>query len=173
MRAHALTIAATALVVYGATAFFVSRISASHVVSTIRIHREMADVFDLFHHAEELAEVASSFDLRRRGDGSFARNRRRGHRGIPHGERERANGLAGHSPRRSASVAHRELACGDAQVAITYRLRMDGSDTVFERDMQYQFNRLWLIVLDPLFIRRRMERESEQALVNAKQILEH
>src|SRR5208337_1779995 len=46
MRAHALTIAATALVVYGATAFFVSRTSASHIVSTIRIHREMADVFD-------------------------------------------------------------------------------------------------------------------------------
>jgi len=58
-------------------------------------------------------------------------------------------------------------------VAITYRLRMDGSDTVFERDMQYKFNRLWLVVLDPLFIQRRMERESEQALVNAKQILEH
>ncbi len=56
---------------------------------------------------------------------------------------------------------------------ITYRLRMDGSDTVFERDMQYQFNRLWLVVLDPLFIRRRMERESDQALANAKQILEN
>ena len=86
--------------------------------------------------------------------------RRRGHRGIPHGERERR-------------TVWRVTAAPHAQVAITYRLRMDGSDTVFERDMQYKFNRLWLVVLDPLFIQRRMERESEQALVNAKQILEH
>jgi hypothetical protein len=58
-------------------------------------------------------------------------------------------------------------------VTITYSLRMDGQDTVFERDMQYQFNRLWLRVLDLLFIRRHMEQESQQALSNAKQILEH
>ena len=58
-------------------------------------------------------------------------------------------------------------------MTITYSLRMDGQDTVFERNMQYQFNRLWLRVLDPLFIRRHMEQESQQALSNAKQILEH
>jgi hypothetical protein len=50
---------------------------------------------------------------------------------------------------------------------------MDGQDTVFERNMHYQFNRLWLRVLDPLFIRRHIEQESQQALANAKQILEH
>ena len=53
---------------------------------------------------------------------------------------------------------------------ITYSLRMDGQDTVFERNMHYQFNRLWLRVLDPLFIRRHLEQESQQALSNAKQI---
>ena len=48
MRTYVLAIAAAALAVYGAVAFFVSRTSASHIVSTIRIHREMADVFDFF-----------------------------------------------------------------------------------------------------------------------------
>ena len=62
---------------------------------------------------------------------------------------------------------------GGAWVTITYRLRVDGKDTVFARKMQYQFNRLWLRVLDPLFSRRHMERESQQALSNAKQMLEH
>jgi hypothetical protein len=61
---------------------------------------------------------------------------------------------------------------GDASVVITYRLRTDRGGTVFERDMWYQFNRLWLRVLNPLFIRQRMERESKQAFANAKQILE-
>ncbi len=64
-------------------------------------------------------------------------------------------------------------ASGDARVTITYSLRMDGQDTVFERDMQYEFNRLWLRLLDLLFIRRHIEQESQQALSNAKQILEH
>ena len=64
-------------------------------------------------------------------------------------------------------------AAGDARVRITYSLRMDGQDTVFERDMEYQFSRLWLVLLDPLFIRRRTEHESQQALSNAKQLLEN
>src|SRR5208337_3593771 len=173
MRAHALTIAATALVVYGATAFFVSRTSASYIVSTIRIHREMADVFDFFttpknwprwHPASISVAGATDHSLAigeevteefRRGNGKGRTVWRVVAREVPNLWRIE------NSP------------AGDAQVSITYRLRMDGSDTVFERDMQYKFNRLWLIVLDPLFIRRRMERESEQALVNAKQILEH
>ncbi len=46
MRTYVLAIAAAALLVYAAAAFFVSRTSASHVVSTIRIRREVADVFD-------------------------------------------------------------------------------------------------------------------------------
>jgi hypothetical protein len=38
--------------------------------------------------------------------------------------------------------------------------------------MQYRFGRAWLIVLDALFLRRRMERESREALRRVKQILE-
>ena len=62
---------------------------------------------------------------------------------------------------------------GDARVTIAYSLRMDGQDTVFERNMQYQFNRLWLRVLDLLFICLTSEQELQEALSNAKQILEH
>jgi hypothetical protein len=44
--------------------------------------------------------------------------------------------------------------------------------TVFERDMQYNFGRTWLIILDALFVRRRMQRQSREALFRAKHILE-
>ena len=173
MRTYVLAIAAAALVVYGAVAFFVSRTSASHIVSTIRIHREMADVFDFFTTPKNWPRWhPASISVAGATDHSLAI-----------GEEVTEEFRTGNGKGRTVwRVTAREAPrlwrienspAGDAQVAITYRLRMDGSDTVFERDMQYQFNRLWLIVLDPLFIRRRMERESEQAVVNAKQILEH
>ena len=59
-----------------------------------------------------------------------------------------------------------------AQVTITYRLRTQGEDTVFERDMHYQFGGFWLSLLDPFVIRPRMQRESARAVSNAKEILE-
>jgi len=57
-------------------------------------------------------------------------------------------------------------------VTITYRLRTDGEDTVFERDMQYKFGGLWYSLLDPFVVRPHIERESAQAVSNAKEILE-
>ena len=173
MRTYVLAIAAAALLVYAAAAFFVSRTSASHVVSTIRIRREVADVFDFlttpknwprWHPASISVAGATDHSLAigekvteeiRVGSGKARAVWRVTARDAPHLWRFEG------SPD------------GDAWVMITYRLRMDGSDTVFERDMQYQFNRLWLVVLDPLFIRRRMERELDEALANAKQILEN
>jgi hypothetical protein len=45
-------------------------------------------------------------------------------------------------------------------------------DAVFERDMQYNFGQTWLIILDALFVRRPMQRQSREALFRAKHILE-
>ena len=44
--------------------------------------------------------------------------------------------------------------------------------TVFERDMQYNFGQTWPIILDALFVRRPMQRQSREALFRAKQIPE-
>ena len=173
MRRYVLAIAATALLVYGAAAFFVSRISASHVVSSIRIHREMADVFDFFTTPKNWPRWhPASISVAGATDHSLAS-----------GEEVTEEFRTGNGKGRTVwRVTAREAPhlwrientpAGDARFTITYRLRQDERDTVFERDMQYQFNRLWLVVLDPLFIRNRMERELEQALSNAKQILEH
>lgn len=53
---------------------------------------------------------------------------------------------------------------------------MEAGVTVFERDIQYGFQscfgRIGDVVRDALFLRRRMERESRDALFRAKQILE-
>jgi hypothetical protein len=38
--------------------------------------------------------------------------------------------------------------------------------------MQYHFGGLWFALLDPFVIRPRIERESAQAVANAKEILE-
>ena len=172
MRRYVLAIAATALLVYGAAAFFVSRISASHVVSTIRIHREMADVFDFFTTPKNWPRWhPASISVAGATDHSLAS-----------GEEVTEEFRTGNGKGRTVwRVTAREAPhlwrientpAGDARFTITYSLRQDERDTVFERDMQYQFNRLWLRVLDPLFIRCRMEQELQQALSNAKEILE-
>ena len=171
MRKYALAIAGAALLALGA-ALVISSNSESRVVSSVRIHREIADVFDFFttpknwprwHPASISVAGATDHSLAigeevseeiRAGSGKVDAVWRVTARDAPHLWRFEG------SP------------AGDARVTITYRLRMDGSETVFERDMQYQFNRLWLRVLDPLFIRCHMERESQQAVSNAKQILE-
>ena len=173
MRKYALAIAVAALAL-GAAGLLIFSASASRVVSATRIHREIGDVFDFFttpknwprwHPASISVAGATGHSLAigeevteefRIGSGKGQAVWRVTARDAPHLWRIEATPES-----------------GDARVTITYRLWMDGGDTVFERDMQYQFNRLWLRVLDPLFIRRHTERESQQALSNAKQILEN
>ena len=60
----------------------------------------------------------------------------------------------------------------EARAAVEYRLRADETDTLFERDLSYEVSGAWLAVLDALVLRRRMERESRQALQNLKAVLE-
>jgi hypothetical protein len=65
-----------------------------------------------------------------------------------------------------------ESSASEASATITYRLRTEAGMTVFQRDMQYNFGQTWLIILDALFVRRRMQRQSREALFRAKQIPE-
>jgi uncharacterized protein YndB with AHSA1/START domain len=154
LRRYVLAIAVAALFVIGAAALFILPISASRVVSTIRIHREIADVFDFFttpgnwprwHPASISVAGATDHSLEVREE--VTEEIRAGSRKARAVWRVNARD-APHLWRIEGTPAS---AAGDAGVTITYRLRMDGRDTVFERDMQYQFNRRWLALLDPLF----------------------
>ena len=171
MRTYVLVIAIAALLVVGGAALLVSH-PASPVVSTVRIHRDIADVFDFFTTPANWPRWhPASISVAGATDHSLAL-------GEEVSEEIRAGGGKVHAVWRVTARDAPQLwrfegsPAGDARVTITYRLRTEGGDTVFEREMQYEFNRLWLRVLDPLFIRRQAEGESQQALLNAKQILE-
>jgi hypothetical protein len=61
---------------------------------------------------------------------------------------------------------------GGGSGKITYRLmRVDGA-TSFERTLEYTMPSLWLSILDPLVIRRRVRAESDQAVRNLRELLE-
>jgi uncharacterized protein YndB with AHSA1/START domain len=64
-------------------------------------------------------------------------------------------------------------AAGGGSAVITYRLSAHDGGTRFERELVYRMPKLWLVVLDRLFIRRRMAAESAEALRRLKQIIEH
>ena len=174
MRAYALAIGVAALLALGAAVLFIVPSSGSRVASAVRIHREIADVFAFFTTPKNWPRWhPASISVAGAMDHSLAA-------GEEVTEEFRMGSGKGRPVWRVTESKAPYLwrfegapASGDARVTITYSLRMDGQDTVFERDMQYQFNRLWLRVLDLLFIRRHMEQESQQALSNAKQILEH
>ena len=171
MRKSELVIAAAAVLLLGAAVVFALAASGSPVVSSIRIHRPIGDVFAFFttpknwplwhsasisvsgatdHSLEVGEEVTEEF---RAGNGKGTAVWRVTARDAP-------------------QLWRIETAPGKTLVTITYRLRTDGEDTVFERDMEYRFGGLWFSLLDPFLIRPHMERESVQAVANAKEILE-
>ena len=171
MRRYVLGIAASALVVAGAAVVYALTTLGSPVVSTMRIHRPIGDVFTFFttpknwplwhpasisvagatdHSLEIGEEVTEEF---RAGDGKGTAVWRVTARDAPR-------------------LWRIETAPAKSRVTITYRLRADGEDTVFERDMQYKFGGLWYSLLDPFVIRPRIERKLAQAVSNAKEILE-
>jgi uncharacterized protein YndB with AHSA1/START domain len=172
--AFAIAVAIAALLALGAAVLLIVPNSGTHVVSTVRIHRDIADVFAFFTMPKNWPRWhPASISVAGATDHSLAV-------GEEVTEEFRMGSGKGRvvwrvTERNAPSLWRIEGTpeSGDARVTITYTLRMDGQDTVFERNMHYQFNRLWLRVLDPLFIRRHIEQESQQALANAKQILEH
>ena len=170
MRRHVLGIAAVAIVVLGAAVVF-ALAAGSRVVSTVRIHQPIGNVFAFFttpknwplwHPASISVSGATDHSLEI---------------GEEVTEEFRAgNGKRTAVWRVTAREAPRlwriETAPGKTRVTITCRLRTEGEDTVFERDMQYRFGGLWYSLLDPFVIRPRIERESAQAVANAKEMLE-
>lgn len=175
MRTYAFAIAA--LLALGAAALLLVPTSGSHVASTIRIHREIADVFAFFTtpknwprwHPASISVAGATDHSLAAGEEVTEEFRMGAGKGrvVWRVTESNAPSLWRFMMRYEGTPES-----GDARVTIAYSLRMDGQDMVFERNMQYQFNRLWLRVLDLLFIRRHMEQESQEALSNAKQILE-
>ncbi len=171
MRRYALGIAAVAMVVVGAAAVFALTSSGSSVVSTVRIHRPIDDVFAFFttpknwplwHPASISVSGATDHSLEIGEE-------------VTEEFRE-GNGKGTAVWRVTARDAPRlwriETSPGKSWVTITYRLRTDGEDTAFEREMRYHFGGLWYSLLDAFVVRPHFERESAQAVANAKEILE-
>ena len=172
MRTYALAIAAVAVLLLGAATLFFVTTAGSRIVNTVTIHRGIGDVFDFFTTPKNWPRWhPASISVDGATDHSLAV-------GEEVGEEFRVGSGKTHTVWRviAREAPHlwriENTPAEDARVAITYRLRADGGDTVFEREMQYQFDKLWLRVLDPLFIRRHFERESQQALANTKRFLE-
>jgi uncharacterized protein YndB with AHSA1/START domain len=154
MRTYFLAIAVAALLALGAAVLFIVPASGSRVASAVRIHRESADVFAFFTTPKNWPRWhPASISVAGATDHSLAA-------GEEVTEEFRMGSGKGRVVWRVTESNPPYLwriegtpESGDARVTITYSLRMDGQDTLFERDMQYQFNRLWLRVLDLLFIR--------------------
>ena len=87
MRMYVLAIAVAALLVLGAAALFIFLTSGSHVASTVRINREIGDVFDFFTTPKNwLRWYPASISVAGATDHSLAIGEE-GRRGIPHRER--------------------------------------------------------------------------------------
>jgi hypothetical protein len=174
MRTYAFAIGVAALLALGAAALLLVPASGSHVASTVRIHREVADVFAFFTTPKNWPRWhPASISVAGATDHSLAAGEEVTEELRMGAGKGRVVWRVTESNAPSLWRIEGTPESGDARVTIAYSLRMDGQDTVFERNMDYQFNRLWLRVLDLLFIRRHMEQESQEALSNAKQILEH
>ena len=61
---------------------------------------------------------------------------------------------------------------GGGQGVITYRCTPGGEGTLFEREFTYAMLTRWLTVLDRLVFRRRVARESAQAVRQLRQAIE-
>ena len=128
MRNYVLVIAIAALLVVGGAALLVSH-PASPVVSTVRIHRDIADVFDFFTTPANWPRWhPASISVAGATDHSLAL-------GEEVSEEIRAGGGKVHAVWRVTARDAPQLwrfegsPAGDARVTITYRLRTEGGDT--------------------------------------------
>jgi Polyketide cyclase / dehydrase and lipid transport len=141
------------------------------VVSTIRIRRDVADVFDFLTTPKNWPEwQPASISVAGATDHSLAIGEEVTEEFLAAGRR--GSTVWRVTAREAPYLWRIESSEPEASATITYRLRTEAETTVFERAMQYRFDRAWLIVLDALFFRRRMEGKSREALFRAEQILE-
>jgi hypothetical protein len=142
----------------------------TRVVSTIRIRRDIADVFDFFTTPENWPEWhPASISVAGATDHSLAIGEEVTEEFLAAGRRGSAVWRV--TAREAPCLWRIESSATEASATITYRLHTDAGMTVFERDMQYYFGPP-MISPKAMFLRLRMERESREALFRAKQILE-
>ncbi len=143
----------------------------TRVLSTIHIRRDIANVFDFLTTPENWPEWhPASISVAGATDHSLTIGEEVTEEFVPAGRR--GSTVRRVTAREAPDLWQIESSASEASATITYRLHTEAGTTVFERDMQYRFGRAWLIVLNALFLRRRMERESREALLQVKQILE-
>jgi len=143
----------------------------TRILSTICIHRDIADVFDFLTTPKNWPEWhPASISVVGSTDHSLAIGEEVMEEFLAAGRRGSAVWRV--TAREAPYLWRIESSASEASATITYRLRTEAGMTVFERDMQYNFGQTWLIILDALFVRRRMQRQSREALFRTKHILE-
>jgi uncharacterized protein YndB with AHSA1/START domain len=142
----------------------------TRVVSTIRIRRDIAEVFDFLTTPKNWPEWhPASISVAGSTDHSLTIGEEVTEEFIAAGRRGRTVWRV--TAREAPYLWRIESSESEASATITYRLHTEAGMTVFERDMQYHFGPP-MISPKAMFLRRRMERESREALFRAKQILE-
>jgi len=142
----------------------------TRVVSTTRIRRDIADVFDFVTTPKNWPEWhPASISVAGSMDHSLMIGEEVTEEFIAAGRRGRTVWRV--TAREAPYLWRIESSESEALATITYRLHTEAGMTVFERDMQYHFGPP-MISPKAMFLRRRMERESREALFRAKQILE-
>lgn len=147
----------------------------SRIVSTVRIRREPAAVYDFFTtpanaplwHPASLS-VAGAVDHPLLVGEEFSEELR-GPLGIRGHAEWRV--VARDAPRLWRIELKRSTP-SRMQATVTLRFRKDKGVTVLERDVQYRYDRPWLLLLDALLLRRRNESEGNEGLRRAKDRLE-
>ena len=139
----------------------------TRVVSTIRILRDIADVFDFLTTPKNWPEWhPASISVAGSTDHSLTIGEEVTEEFVAAGRRGRTVWRV--TAREAPYLWRIESSASEASATITYRLHTESGTTVFERDMKYRFGRSWHIVLNALFLRRRMERESREALLRVQ-----
>jgi uncharacterized protein YndB with AHSA1/START domain len=143
----------------------------TRIITSIRIHRPIAEVFDYVTtpanwpvwHPASIAVSGSS-------DHPLWHGEEVTEEFVAGGRRGRATWRV--TSREAPHYWRIEASSPQGQAAIVYQLSAEGADTVFKRDLGYKMPNAWLALLDILVLRRRMDRESRIALRRLKGVLE-
>jgi uncharacterized membrane protein len=149
--------------------------SMTRIVSTVRIHRELSEVFDFFTTPENAPRwhpasisVAGSVDHPLAIHEEFTEELK-----APIGSAHatwRVTSSDGPKLWRIHLVG--SIPDVKMEASVTLRFRSEQGDTIVERDVAYRYGKPWAALCNALFLRRRNEREGNDGLRRAKKILE-
>jgi uncharacterized protein YoaH (UPF0181 family) len=118
----------------------------SRVVSTIRIRRDIANVFDFLTTPKNWPEWhPASISVAGSTDHSLTIGEEVTEEFVAAGRRGRTVWRV--TAREAPYLWRIESSASEASATITYHLHAEAGTTVFERNMRYRFDRAWLIVL--------------------------